>query len=129
MSRYVEITKDGNNYNVNPNATPSGGSTTIYNWATDGGGGWEENLYMDFSEPLQNPDDLFTKHIFSPNNLTVSTFQEVYDQVGSNPGPLVSYTINSDTSFTIRYFYHGTSSYDTYLTFTREPEHDLTFWN
>lgn len=29
MSRYVEITKDGNNYTVNPNATPSGGVTNI----------------------------------------------------------------------------------------------------
>lgn len=30
MSRYVEITKDGNNYTVNPNATPSAEAPSFF---------------------------------------------------------------------------------------------------
>lgn len=37
MSRYVEITKDGNSYRVNPNASGSG-DVIIYGWVREGGG-------------------------------------------------------------------------------------------
>lgn len=57
MSRYVEITKDGNNYTVNPNATPSGGSVTAYGWENSSIG----TQYTNFSIAPDSKEELLQK--------------------------------------------------------------------
>ena len=58
MSRYVEITKDGNNYTVNPNASPSGGNEyNFYYWLEDG----ESNGYYTMTENPSVGDNVFAE--------------------------------------------------------------------
>lgn len=58
MSRTVEITKDGNNYTVNPNASPSSGNEyNFYYWLEDG----ESNGYYTMTENPSVGDNVFAE--------------------------------------------------------------------
>ena len=66
MSRTVEITKDGNNYIVNPNAS-SGGGATAYCWHLSDGGQEERGvMYFNFDKAPADLTELNQKKVLVP---------------------------------------------------------------
>ena len=118
MSRYVEITKDGNNYTVNPNATPSGGAAA-YAWHMSDGGQEERGvMYFNFDKAPADLTELNQKKVLVINiNDSGSPYIiETYPILISAMG-VESYTRTDDNTME----FQG-------ITFTRSSNKDFTMW-
>ena len=118
MSRYVEITKDGNNYTVNPNAA-GGNEVTAYCWHMSDGGQEERGvMYFNFDKAPADLAELSQKKALVINiNDTSSTYLiEAYPILISAMG-VDSYTRTDDNTMA----FSG-------VTFTRSSYKDFTMW-
>ena len=112
MSRYVEITKDGNNYNVNPNAVPSGGSVTLYAWHI---GNSEVPIYMDFDVAPADYDAFnSTKSIYILDN-----------EIRVEPNQAIVYIRVDDSTFQLSDY----SPKPQPTTYNRYAAKDVVIWN
>ena len=122
-NRLVEISKDGNNYTVNPNATPSGGSVTAYGFQ-----GLYQNIYLPFDVV---PDDITVDF-----NVCYRTMEDIvctsladyikYDQGNSNE--ILSITKEDDTAFSMEITPNGGSTVYTKYIVRLNPPKDFTLW-
>ena len=112
MGRYVEITKDGNNYTVNPNAN-GGGSLTGYGWDSNSGG----PVWTNFDIPPETVTDEKMLVITDDDSKSLVVRELLYDPVGYG----VEYTKISDTSFSL-----GNEAET--IVYTRNNAKDFTLW-
>ena len=113
MNRYVEITKDGNNYTVNPNATPSENGNA-YCWLSSE----DSILWYNFNvSPSTQSDyvDSFAMWVINDGSITVKT---------GTDKPWGEYVKVSDTEFTLTDERAGITT-----TYTRDTTKDFTLWN
>jgi len=118
MSRYVEITKDGNNYTVNPNAT-GGSGVAAYCWHMSDGGQEERGvMYFDFDKAPADLTELNQKKVLVININDVGTpyLIEAYPILISEMS-VESYTKTDDDHME----FSGVS-------FTRQSSKDFTMW-
>ncbi len=116
-SRTVEITKDGNNYVVNPNA--SGGGATAYCWNMSNRGGEGGVIYFNFDKAPADLAELNQKKVLIVNIDDLSDTPhliEAYPLLIGNMG-IQSYLRVSDTNMEFQN-----------NIFIRNSDKDFTMW-